>query len=376
MHDRLHNPLQSRTLRFSAGLFVAMALVFGAACDAGIAQDGKAPKPMPIAMPQVPNADGPKPMPAQFHQNLRGVVNDPPHLRHMGHGVKWEPAGARITLPAGEGVQKASGVAMNFRVQGDFEISTTYEILNADKPKAGYGVGASLYVSLMENGRNDNSVSLARRLAPAGTSHFSSNRMMLVNGKIKDNVKSAPSVHPIGKLRIQRVGARVRFFIADGENADFVPLSEAAIDRDDAHFVQIGGSAGNSDAGLDMRILDFTIRAEALPDRVEPVPAGNAAAVEAEQPRAWLVAAAAIAAAVFLLLAVIGIGCLVIVKRRHAADIASDQGEAEPLGEDGLITFACPECNKPLKIRASAAGKKLKCPGCKAVVSSEQIRVK
>ena len=104
----------------------------------------------------------------------------------MGVGVQWEPLGARITLPPGQ----SAGVAPSFTVQGDFEITTSYEILKSATPATGYGVGVSLYAAI-DPDTND-AVSLARRTMPDGRTLFVSNRMTPAPGRPRPGSTASP----------------------------------------------------------------------------------------------------------------------------------------------------------------------------------------
>src|SRR5438105_9867666 len=94
------------------------------------------------AVPSFAQGDKPAaPLKAKFHQDLRGPDPQNPNLRKLAEGVTWGPAGARLMLPAGQGKLPAAGLATNFQVKGDFEITASYEIINADLPTEGYGNG-------------------------------------------------------------------------------------------------------------------------------------------------------------------------------------------------------------------------------------------
>jgi hypothetical protein len=230
-------------------------------------------------------ADDTKPseLKAKFHQDFRVAEINNPVLRRIGVGARWEPEGARITLPAGMGVQPAAGVAPDIKLQGDFEITGAYEVLSADRPDTGYGVGVSLYAAI--DPKTNDAVSLARRVMRDGAAKFVSNRMTPANGKLKDQVKTLPSAAPAGKMRIQRIGAQVRFSVAEGDNQEFTPMDEVKFGTADVQFVQFSGNAGNSASGLDLRLLDLTVRAERFLGGDQP----PVAAAEARS-RGWLAA--------------------------------------------------------------------------------------
>ena len=58
--------------------------------------------------------------------------------------TKREEAGLRITLPADRTPNQPVGFKTTMVLSGDFEITAAYELLAADPPTTGYGVGVNL----------------------------------------------------------------------------------------------------------------------------------------------------------------------------------------------------------------------------------------
>src|SRR5262249_20761419 len=86
---------------------------------------------------------------SEFYHDFRGrdvpaelrVFGDPNHQL-----IRAEPEGLRITLPKDREPRLAVGLRTSFGIQGDFEVTVTYEILHAEEPPSGYGVGAGMFV--------------------------------------------------------------------------------------------------------------------------------------------------------------------------------------------------------------------------------------
>ncbi len=202
---------------------------------------------------------------AEFLQDFRAYDLKSPDLRIIANGVTRDDEGVRVTLPAGQGVVRPTGLFTTFRIRGDFEATLDYQVLCADRPDRGYGVGVSLY-GLMDDGTN-NAISMARRFMPNGRTVFVANLKKHVSGQAHEHSNnSLRSSAPTGKLRLARTGSIVRYLSAEGEE-NFVPVTEMEVGAGDVRFLTLGGSAGNSDAGLDIRLLKFSIRADALPGR-------------------------------------------------------------------------------------------------------------
>ncbi len=299
----------------------------------------------------------------RFHQDLRSADLDNSLLRPLDERVRCEAAGVRVTLPAGEGVPP-SGLSTNVKIHGDFEITGSFEILKADRPSTGYGVGVSLYAAI--DPKTNDSVSLAHRLMPDGKTVFVSNRMTPAKDKPKDKLKTLPSRSAVGKLRLQRVGSRLRFLVADGNQLDFVLVDEVEFSGEDVRYVQFGGNTGGSKSGLDLRLLDFTLRAERLADAADFSPDRTGDASRTAKPKKWLIALG-LCVGIVLSFGAVGWWLMARQSRRAAAErirvAVADRQEASPSAAPALY-FPCSACGKRLKVKAELAGKKVKCPQC------------
>jgi predicted RNA-binding Zn-ribbon protein involved in translation (DUF1610 family) len=343
----------------------------------------KAPEPV-INLAELPAPN----LKMKFQQDFRGGDPKNPNVRFLRDAnIRWEPEGARITMPAGADKIPTTGVTANFQIKGDFQITGSFEILKAEQPTEGYGVGVSLWVAIDPDAGD--AVSLARRVGVKGGMSYSSDRMILkpAEGQPIHNPKGRQSKAQSGKLRIQRVGAMVRFLIADGDTLDFVPIIQDAkngievqFGAGDIRYFQFGGDAGNSGAALDLRLLDLTVEAEELPGLVETAkrapPAwmlnanGAQGANETDAARPiWLVVFGIVGAAIVVLLA-LGVGVWFVLRRRNGTRKAAAPVKVKkPIPERiaGAIAFACPDCGKKLRVKAETAGKKLKCPQCGSI---------
>ena len=201
--------------------------------------------------------------PAEFHQDFRCRDPNPAFVRPTGEQVRWGPEGVRVVLPPGQPKQPAAGLTAEFSVHGDFEITASYRILKADKPDTGYGVGVSLWAAF--DPKSADTASMSRRVRKEGTTLFVSDRARPEAGGVKHQVKRLPSRADTGRLRLQRVGGSVRFLGSDNADGEFVALDETSFGTGDVRWLQIGGQTGGSSSGLELLILDLSVRAESLP---------------------------------------------------------------------------------------------------------------
>jgi serine protease Do len=216
----------------------------------------------------------PRDLPARFHQDFRAADYRGETLLPLGAGeVYRDDKGLRIIFPTGRGKLRDSGVFTTFSVRGDFEVTMSFEILKADQPKDGRGVGPLLYAG---NQTENDAVVLARRLLPDGKAVFVADRVQHVQGKSTHQIKNLPSTATTGKLRLERQGATVRYCVCEGDNPEFVTVAEVDFGKADVYAIQVVGSTGGSDGGLDLRLFEFTVRAEDLPGLSDP-PGGKTA---------------------------------------------------------------------------------------------------
>ena len=115
-----------------------------------------------------------QPTAKEVYQDFRGKPPMLPEFRLAGPDLKTvtksEEAGFRITLPKTRKAIFPVEIAPTFVVTGDFEITGAYELLAADMPTDGYGVGVSLNIST----GNDlhKFLKICRVLRPEGKSVF------------------------------------------------------------------------------------------------------------------------------------------------------------------------------------------------------------
>jgi hypothetical protein len=203
---------------------------------------------------------------AEFHPDLRDPKLIGSTMSLHGTGLKQDEHGVRISLPGGQGKLQPTNLVTNFAVRGDFEATLSYEIIRADRPTSGYGVGVTLYAAIDPDTKH--ALSLARRVRTDGTTKFVSNRQQPVGPPNLTRFMDSKAAK--GKLRIRRVGWEVHFLVQEGDPPDFVELNRVDWTTDDLRQINVGASGGDSDAGLDVRLLDFTLKAEEFPQKPAP----------------------------------------------------------------------------------------------------------
>jgi hypothetical protein len=298
-----------------------------------------------------------------YHQSFTGSVVRPEGWNYASRlseeCVRFEPTGLRITLPPG-GPEKgqSAGVVTDFGVKGDFEITLKFAAIKDPDAKDVGQSGTRLTLSVVLDtdllGTAKQEVAtLSRSMASKGFVAWARSRhhpTVLTEG--------FPTPAETGRLQLVRSGAELFYCASVGEDQPIKLLTKYRFGADDVKRLAISGQTGGKNALVDMRISDFRIRADAIPDAPAPplaVVAQPGAATPREGRGGALLGAAILALAV---LVVLSLGFL--FRKRGRPPGAS--------AELATISFACPHCAKSLRARTDLAGKKVKCGQCGAGV--------
>ncbi|HEY7330203.1 MAG TPA: protein kinase [Gemmataceae bacterium] len=206
--------------------------------------------------------DGKQEEATHFYHDFRGRRIDTKSFLFTGPKARQqmteEAEGLRITLPAPGTNPQATGLVANVRVSGDFEITTSYELLKADKPQNG-SVGVQLYI-VMESPTQE--AIMFGRFHASDLGHIYTCARIGTNeeGKREYSPTTLPAQTQAGRLRLTRKGSRVTCFAADVGSEDFQPLAEYELGTADLTVVRIAADTGNSNSPVVVRFGDFEIQ--------------------------------------------------------------------------------------------------------------------
>jgi serine/threonine protein kinase len=276
--------------------------------------------------------------------------------------------GLRIRLGADRQKTDPVGLALNSHIEGDVEITTGYEILQVDQPKAGHGVGFELYVYL-ESATRDG-VGLARVKRVNGDEIYVTSHMKTVEEKRLSNVKWYPTKSRSGKLRITRKGNDFILSVAEADG-QFRELTRCAVEAGPMVVIRAGAYQGRAAEPVDVRIHDLRVHSPS--EIVLPATGDTATVTAATRPaatRAWLVTVELLG--VLSTLVLVAIGAWIWVRRgRSSSSDRRTEVEGEPtrsMEQPAVISFACAACGKTLRAGPKLAGLKAKCPQCGKLV--------
>jgi serine/threonine protein kinase len=315
--------------------------------------------------------DARKEAPQEYYHSFKDHPDDRQGLEVIGPDadecVKFEPAGLRITLPAGyagppgfHGERPDTGVVIPVGVKGDFEITAGFEILQEPAPADAGLPQTRLTLDAGVDRANNTVTTLSRRVEAGGGTQFLTwaIRWDEGEGKHQANYNSFPTQARTGRLRLVRSGSVVSYYAAEGTDGEFTLLQKYLFTGGDLEDVRLVASTGaDAKAALDGRFTDVRIHAAALMNVPEAPPrkAGG---------KGWLTLVLASALALTLAL---GVGIAVArgrVPRKTPALPAVAKEPDKPEAPAPFVAVSCPGCGKNLRARAKLAGKKVKCPGC------------
>ncbi len=332
-------------------------------------------------------------LPLIFRQDFRNRPIDEQSLKYepasAARHVQVEAEGLRISLPGEQVNRQPTGFKTRFRVQGDFDVVVSYELLQADRPSKGPGIGVTLYL-VCDNPAKD--ALMLGRVNRKEDNGYNCNKMFKdANGKRHFLNEPVASQSRSGKLRLVRRGSVVTFLVAEEGFEAFRKLCEREL-SDDLAYVRVAGDAGNADSPpLEVRIVDFEVRGEQAPlaplapgDRPagafppalqppgvfgNPPPQGGFAEAPATRPSKWL--ATALILGLPTLAGFVALAVWVHRKQSRAAPAAATapaRDQPRRVEAPAAIAFACPDCGQKLKVKAERAGTKVKCARCSEAV--------
>jgi len=245
----------------------------------------------------------------EFHHDFRGR---PVPAEVALFPIEWpfakeEGEGLRITLPKDRKYRAPVGLRTNLPVQGNFEITAAIQILEAESPTQGFGVGVTVYVQKVQP--RDEGATLCRFVRAGGKQILFWDRSIVRPGEeTKFDGGSAPCTATEFRLRLKRTGTTLRYLWAPGTSGDdgFQEIHKLDFGADDLKVVEVRCTTGGQPCQLDARILDLRIRSKEAP--VEEEPAAPAPAPPSQFRRLWwLVAGSA---------CIVGLWLAVLIGRR------------------------------------------------------------
>ncbi len=251
------------------------------------------------------------------YQDFHGKRGPRPPLEMIGPDLdavaRLGDKGLRVTLPAGRGPFQPVGVALVGGLSGDFEVTGSYELLAADRPSGGHGVGVALNLATTPDFRRFAKIGRFMRAAEGDVYVVESWSKESAGRPDPASVfRTLPALTHAGRLRLVREGPTLRYLVAEDTPGEFREVYRGQFGTEDVAVVRFIVTQNDSPAAIDARLLDLRVWA-----------AGRAGAGQEGGPsHAWLAAAAALGVVVLLSAAAVRVG--LAVRGRRSAGKASD----------------------------------------------------
>ena len=203
----------------------------------------------------------------RYHQDFRNKQFDYQALEIRGRSGAAKLAqpreeGLLITLPRDRGSWSGLGVTPRFRVRGDFEITTSFEIVKVERPVVGNNTGAMLWI--VPEAKDADRAGLALHTRDEGAL-FVASRFVQAEGKGKRLGRVHATETLAGRFRLVRTGATWHYYFAQGDDEEYQFLYRDELGESDLQTVLIEAIAMHSPKAVEVLWKDLTVRAEELP---------------------------------------------------------------------------------------------------------------
>ena len=305
----------------------------------------------------------------EFYQDLRGSKSPLPPLAVFGVKANLvthpDDRGFHVALAANPEQTDRIGLDLRARFRGDFEITAAYEILLADQPKVGHGVGVTLLIDL--DGPTGETLELLRAARVNEGQAYGCARITVdPEGKAKYEHLWNPTTSKAGHLRITRKGTEVVYSAREGGAEEFKDLARMKCGDDDIKRVRFAAFMGVTPNSVDVFLKDLQVSppgAKVVAAKVDPTEPVAEPPVSPTRGRTSLIF---VGLGVFA--ALLGIVAILGFRRRKPTEERRVIGSVEAL-ERPMQHVSCENCKRRLRVTQTLAGRRIKCPGCGKPVS-------
>lgn len=183
--------------------------------------------------------------------------------------------GVRITFQSTKEKRiPVTGVITQFPFKGDFVATGTYEILDIPKPEEGFGAGVTMVI----HEQSGKWASLQRvhhpRKGQIYVAHDAApSQDPASNEKYKHSVAQQKASSDTGKVRLERHGTTLKYFVADGEDQPFKEIRSIEFPDGEIRDLELATQTGKSPASIDILWKEFTLEHDIQPESPEaPTP--------------------------------------------------------------------------------------------------------
>ncbi|MBC7817401.1 MAG: DUF1583 domain-containing protein [Planctomycetaceae bacterium] len=171
--------------------------------------------------------------------------------------IRPTPAGLRFELPAGETKSQWVGVHPKLKLSGDFRVTIEYEGLKTTPAKESWGTGLSFKLKVDQS--YETGFEAREQAGSKGT-----RAAWLITSPLKEYLykdESLPGFAESGRMRLQRRGPVIYYFITEKGSNDFRLLAQRPIGTNDINAINIQADASDQAGGAEFVLKSLSIRA-------------------------------------------------------------------------------------------------------------------
>jgi hypothetical protein len=176
--------------------------------------------------------------------------------------VKPTQEGLRIALPTAGRKSTGWGVALQYGLAGDFELTATYELLQLEQPTRGVGAGVAL--NALPTAFSTKFTKVGRFVHSDGLNLFKAELSDKNNPRINEFNGVPASTHG-GQLRLMRIGSRMHYQVADAPGAGFHEFAAWEYGTEDLAMIRFIANNNGSPTAVDALLLDLKVVGNPIP---------------------------------------------------------------------------------------------------------------
>ena len=177
--------------------------------------------------------------------------------------IRPDRKGLRVLIPASQGRTRPKvGVFAALKLEGDFEITAAFDLVAADAPDVGFGVGANLYIMAE---KSLNGATLRRCISPDGQDVFFVHRALRqADGQRRLEIDYFPAHSHEGQLRLVRQGTSLKYLVAEGEEPVFREIKSIEYGANPVSLIQLQATTDGASKNVETYWRSLSIRADKL----------------------------------------------------------------------------------------------------------------
>ncbi len=175
--------------------------------------------------------------------------------------IVLEKESYRFRLPAGVARVGQTGVYSYFLLSGDCEVSITFELINLQPPREGYGSGVGL---AFDAGEEVGRASIQRVDKNSKESGYVLQTSPGRGDKVKEEYRFVPTPAWRGRIGMRRVKKELVFLASDDLSAPLKEVGTLPFTDGTVRSVRFFADPGGSPTALDVRVGQIQVRAEEI----------------------------------------------------------------------------------------------------------------